>query len=468
MSARSAHSFAVVPFAVAAACAALDQPERAPPPPSDGIAPYRQVQRIEVCKATARLVAAAPDNGEQGVCGPSGRAARSCSTHADCGARQACLCGRCTAALCRFNRDCPAGLVCAGQRPERCARRCETDVDCPRGSLCEELVCTPACSSSDDCEEGELCIAGRCNVRACGPNGPACGSGETCDLQLEEGRLLAPGVLLRGGITVLYAELERIGGTGILRAESRDGLRFEAAPTEPVVAPTNGQVRVGAPSPIVAPEGIVLFYDIDDGAGIARAVGGADGTVFSAAQIALSPLAAWEQGAVRAPGALRLGADEALFYEGGAGIGLAVSRAGGDFERVSATSLLDASRVENPAHWTAIERVGAPFALVATDALGERSLRLFFSALGREDTAPHAEDGGPPLLNFSIGLAAAPLGSLDALELLLYADNPVLGGLQPNRVPVVEHAPSVVRAGDEWRMYFEGDGGIWLATNPPR
>jgi len=233
--------------------------------------------------------------------------------------------------------------------------------------------------------------------------------------------------------------------------------------------PASGQVRVGAPSPIVAPEGVVLFYDVDDGAGIVRAVGGADGTAFSVGQIVVSGEAAWEQGSVRAPGALRLGADEALFYEGGAGIGLAVSRAGGPFERVSDMALLDSSRVENPAHWTAIERVGAPFPLVVTDALGERSLRLFFSALGREDTAPRAEDGGAPLLNFSIGLAASPLGAnLDALDLLLYPHNPVLGGLQSNRVPAVEHAPSVVRAGDEWRMYFEGDDGIWLATNPPR
>jgi len=215
----------------------------------------------------------------------------------------------------------------------------------------------------------------------------------------------------------------------------------------------------------------VLFYDVDAGAGIARAVGTADGTAFSVGQIVLSASEAWELGAVRAPGALQIGADEALFYEGGAGagIGLALSHQGGPFERVSALPLLDSARVENPAHWTGIERVGAPFALVVRDALGERSLRLFFSAMGREDTAPRAEDGGSPLQNSSIGLASAPLGTaLDTLDLLLYPYNPVLGGLQPNRVPASEHAPSVVRAGDEWRMYFEGDGGIWLATNPPR
>jgi hypothetical protein len=335
--------------------------------------------------------------------------------------------------------------------------------------VCAEGVCTNACRAAEDCGEGELCLRGHCGVIACGPNGPNCGSGEACDLAIVEGRLRAPGAVVQDGVTVLYGELEGSpSGDGILRAESHDGLRFDAVPPDPVVVPRAGQSRVGAPSPLVNGAGLLLFYEVGDGAGIARTASD-DGRTFGEPRLVLSPAAAWERGAVKAPGAVAIGSAELLFYEGGAGsgIGLAIAEGAGSFARVSEVPLLTAERVETPPHWTALQSLGAPSALVVRDALGENALRLFFSAVGHESTAPESDGGAP--VNASIGLAAARLGASPRdLDFALFPQNPVLGGVQ-NLAAVTEREPSVVRVGDEWRLYFDdGAGAVWLATNPPR
>jgi hypothetical protein len=451
---------------IALSCATLDQPQKSGTALDDGVAPYRHAERVELCFGPARVVDAAPSSGEQGVCKTEG-GAKSCATHAACSDREACICGRCTLQLCRFSRDCRPGLVCAGTSPRRCTRRCESDVDCPLDLSCQDGLCVASCQQSADCASGETCLSGACRVLACGPNGPSCGAGSSCDLQLRQGTLHAPSTIAEGGRTIGYFELNEAGKSLILRAESGDGVRFTAVPDVAVIAPAAGQTAVASPSAVAFAGGIDLYYAVDD-ASIHRARS-TDGITFLPGEPLLSPAVDWEAGRVASPGPIRIGSALWLFYEGGAGagIGLAISPDGSaPFARVSNAPLLAAGALAS-ARWTLLEAIGGPSPIVAQDPSGASFLRLFVHARGREDTAPNTADGGPAGLNDSIALAVArlPLGA--SPELQIWPHNPVLGGIE-NLVPIAEREPSVIRIGGEWRMYYESDGRLQLATNPPR
>lgn len=449
-------------------CGALGEPEQNGHRLADGLAPYRRAAKVEVCQGTAELVAAAPSSGEQGVCRPADRALRTCTSQTDCGTHESCICGRCTVKLCEFSLECPNDLKCAGSAPKRCARRCDDDTRCEGGERCIDGICQTECTDTSGCGEGELCFGGKCTVIACGPSGPSCSAGQVCDLARVEGALRAPSVLVTGGLTVLYAEIERQGTIGVLRAESRDGRRFVAVPEAPVLVPQAGQTRIGTPSAIVTSSGVELFVDVD-GTSIARSES-ADGIGFGPVETVITPTAAWEVGSVAAPGAVRIGTRVFVFYEGGAGAGIGayLSDGGGAFVPAFDGPILTLADFDNPPHFTALERVGAPSAVVVETALGKQELRLFVDARGREDTDPMTPDGGAPPITSSIAVAATDLddtGSFSRFTVSPY--NPVLAELV-NLAPVNEAQPSVVFAGSEWRMYYESDDGLYFATNPPR
>lgn len=453
--------WALLGFALALACASLDQPERSGERLDDGVAPYQRAETVELCFGPARVVDAAPTSGEAGVC-RTDSAGASCVSHDDCSAREACICGRCTVQLCRFNRDCRPGLVCGGASPRRCAKRCDTEVDCPSGESCEDFVCVAPCSAPSDCASGELCLSGRCRVLACGPSGPSCGAGASCDLQLREGTLHAPTALALGSLTVLYLELREAGQAVVLRAESTDGARFTAVPDTPVLAAGAAPFAL----PDAAGAGVELYFTAGD-TRIARARS-ADGKTFDPPSDVLVAAETWEAGRVASPGLIRIGATLLLFYEGGAeaGIGLARSDDGNaPFTRASSEPLLAPSDVGNP-RWTALEAIGGPSPIAASDPAGNAFLRLFLHARGREDTAPKTADGGAAPVNDSIALAVSPLASAPS-PLEIHPHNPVLGGIE-NLAPIPEREPAVLRIGDEWRLYYESGGKLHLATNPPR
>ncbi len=327
-------------------------------------------------------------------------------------------------------------------------------------------MCTSLCRSPDECQSGELCLSGRCVVLACGPSGPACGGGEVCDVQLEVGRLRGPAALESNGVTVLYAELGASdGSSSIIRAESEDGVRFQTEPDVAVVTPDPDQTSVGAPGPVAIDGEVHLFYEVDDGASIARRIA-PDGQSFGPATTVLVPTEAWEAGRVGAPAAARVGTRTMLFYEGGdaQGIGFAVAESG-VFLRVNAP-VLRAVDFDSPPEWRGVERLGQPWAVVVDSLLGDRTLRLFVSGVGVENTAPRQADGGPPARNLSIGVAIAPAAS-EPPELEVWPFNPVLGELEA-LAPAAESSPTVVRVGTEWRMYFESPSGLSMAAHPPR
>jgi hypothetical protein len=448
-------------------CGALEQPDRTGHELADGIGPFRHAARVEICFGTAELVAAAPSSGEQGVCRPAQAAEKACATQAECQSREACVCGRCTAKLCQFSRDCPAGSSCGGSAPRRCVQRCVTAGDCSQGEICLDAVCSASCENAGSCQQGELCLGGRCVVIACGPAGPSCGDGERCDLALEQGQVRAPSVLVHGSRTVLYAGLERSDGTtAILRAESDDGRRFRAVPDVPVLVPATGQTRVAAPAALAEPGGVSLFFEVDDARAIHRAFA-PDGITFDAATEAIVPAAAWEAGRVGSPGAVRVGGALFLLYEGGDGAGIgAYWDDGSGLRAVADAPLLTRESLEQNV-WTAIERIGGPSPVVAEGALGNDALRVFFAGRGRELSAPKPADGGPAPVNGSIAVAAATLASVGpGITLELSRFNPVLAGIE-NLAPLVEDQPSIVHVGEEWRLYYESDNGLAYATNPP-
>jgi len=418
-----------------------------------------------VCLA-AFTAAVAPSLSAAGVCNASTRAPRSCVAAADCGAREGCVCGRCTVQVCRFSSECAPGLQCVGT-PRRCANRCAADTDCPAREICAEGACTIACTADDACAHGERCLSGRCVALACGPSS-GCAPDEACDLQVEAGRVRAPGALLAGDRTILYAErLDQDDVGTILRAEASDGLHFSAAPEAPVITAPAPALSVRAPSPLVdAGGGVTLFFALDDGVAIARATS-SDGRAFSAPETVLTPRDAWEAGRVTSPAAVRDGDAVLLFYEGGAraGIGLAISRGGAAFERVATGPVLAPSELEVAQGWSPVTGVGAPFPLVVESALGARTFRLFLSGDGVVLPQGSADDAGVPVPEPSLGIAIAPAGTTGAPAFVPSHAGPVLARVRSFE-QLVEDDPSVLRVGPEWRIYFTSSprGGISLAT----
>ncbi len=456
--------------AVAQACASLDQPAIDSPPLADGVAPYRGDLRVEVCFGSARVVERAPITRAVGACRPEDATPAACATRADCRERESCVCARCTAQICQFNSDCPTGLTCGGTGTRRCMVRCENDADCADGLVCFETGCAAPCADTAECVTGELCLGGRCTVIGCGDLAAKCGTGEVCDAQVREGKLYSPSVHQQGDESVLYVEVEEaLAPRAILRATSRDGLRFTAAPDRPVLSAPAGWTAVGAPAVLVG-DGVTLYVELDGGAalGVTRA---ADGVSFGAVEQILAPSEAWEDGRVAAPSAVQVGGRTLLFYEGGAGAGVGLATAPGPvgpFTRQPGGPLLAPTHLEDPRHWNDLSRIGAPAALVTTTAVGDRVLRVFFEADGVEDTAATPPDAGGAPSNASIGVAIteAP-GAGAAVALAPFLHNPVLGQVK-NLAPVSEHGPAVLRVGHEWRMYYESGGVLRLATHPPR
>jgi hypothetical protein len=179
---------------------------------------------------------------------------------------------------------------------------------------------------------------------------------------------------------------------------------------------------------------------------------------------------------VASPAAVVVDGKVFLFYEGGdgAGIGLYTARGTraatqGDFDPAGDSPLFAVADLKDPEHWVAQDRMGAPWPVLHRTALGDRQLRLFFAANGREKTAPRDEDTGKIPMNRSIGVAigSIPANGADAeIAYELWPFNPVLAGLE-SLAPLVEDEPSVVRHGEQWRMYHQSEDGLVLATNPP-
>ncbi|MBI2892892.1 MAG: hypothetical protein HYY06_05020 [Deltaproteobacteria bacterium] len=362
-----------------------------PPPPPDGIGPYRDLGPVQMCQAGGLLVATGPE--ASGFCVPSDSSAGpACESDSACASRERCLCGRCVVPYCDKATDCRAGETCVVSS-SRCGVSCAADEDCAEEHSCDRGVCAARCTESGDCQRGESCSRLRsvCLANAC-TNEADCTSDERCDSQRIRRELREPAVLADGDGLVLYVEDRE--ERSILRARGANRDRFELE-VEPVLA------EARAPAPFAVDGLLVLYYAAPDRSAILAAP--AEGTSFGDASVVLEPEQAWEGGTVDAPAICEVGGRLVMAYEAMGGIGIAVEDAG-VFARPGSGPAVTAEDLEDPLLWRSVERPRSPALVADRTPLGDPRLRLWVAARGAEGSATIlGEETARPPLNDSIG-----------------------------------------------------------------
>lgn len=435
-------------------------------PVSDGIAPYTAGEPIKLCIGSHLLI---DTSTPPGLCEAEGREGGGCEFDRDCPSPESCVCGRCVVQFCASSSDCPEDAICAGS-PRRCQARCEFDEECGEYGICEANACIFACLENEHCPNGELCLAGRCRAIACGPSGSNCGPGERCVDQVYRGRAQHPAALSHedGDEVSLFLEVHPLdeGISHIFRFTSPDGVHFDAEPAAPLDILPEGATSVSSPSAIYADDGsLELYYEIDDGAAIARAVDpvglGVDfaeieGTLLTPGEFGLG------EGAIRAPSATLAFGRRILAYETRSGIGIAVER-DGRFEAAT-EPVLTAGDIEDPESFTRVRSLRQPELVLDKGAGGRLILRLYFTANG---IAQAVNPGGKfDVRNDSIALAGAVLEEdLAAFDFQPHPRNPVFARIQ-NFSPIDEGAPGITPWDGGYLLYFDSGNGVFVARNP--
>ena len=433
---------------------------------TDGIAPFDAGEAIKLCVGSSLLIDTASP---PGLCESEDREGASCEVDDECASPESCVCGRCVVQFCTSSSDCREDAICAGA-PRRCQARCDVNEECGEHGLCEAGACVFACIEHDHCPSGELCLAGRCRAISCGPSGPNCGPGERCVDQILRGLSQHPAALTHEDHEELTLFLEvhpfEAGISQIFRFTSEDGVHFEADPPEPLAILPPGATSVSSPSALYGDDGsLELYYEVDDGVSIARAVDVAGfGAEFTEIEGALLSPAEFGFGeaAIRAPSAIIAYGRRIIAYETSAGIGLAIERDGG-FSGDGAPSLT-AADVEDPENFTRVDDLRQPELYLDEGAGGRLILRLYFTANG---VAQAVNPGGQfDVLNDSIALAGAVLDEdLGEISFTPHPRNPVFARIQ-NFSPINEGAPSVARWDGGYLLYFDSGNGVFVARNP--
>jgi len=421
------------------ACGLLPNERDIPSPRADGFGPFRDRGPVEICEGAVRLVP--PEEGRAdgaGLCVPDDApAAAPCGNSAACGARETCVCGRCTVPRCRTGTDCPRGSSC-DLATGLCAVICFADDDCP-GGVCEPDGCRVPCGSDVDCARGEVCqrSTGLCLVQRCDA-GLACAEGRSCDRVERVADLREPEAVALGGRVELYLE-ERTGGARvILRAVSGDGQTFRLDPEGAVLA------DAGAPTILPADDVHVLYFERADGS-IGRAEG--DGASFEADG---EPVVA----VGGSPSAARVADGVVLAYEAGESIAFARSVDGRTFEPVAGA--VDASAFEDDALFRLARDLRSPEIVAERTALGEERILLYADALGVEtsDLVLGEKQQAAPRTRSVVAAAAA---ADQDLRFEAFPFGPVFARVVNVTDYLDEGAPSVVRRGAQVWLYYVGD-----------
>ncbi len=400
------------------ACGLAPAPSPEVPFPGDGVAGFGDASPVELCLGTARVVS--PDvAGAGAVCVPAGASPEACTDDSTCSGIERCVCGRCTVVGCTDGAACAQGQVCSGQR---CTTACTVDGDCPAGEGCQIGGCARPCSSDGACHQGELCDAlfAVCVTKLCGDT-MSCAPGDTCAPVSAPGFLHEPEVATIGGAAVAYVELRPSdsGATGAVYRARIDGPGlWTADPGTPVLGVTAGQ-GAGAPSVLVSGDSVEMYFALGDGQAIAHAVSTDGGLTFTRdAAPVLVPAEAWENGWVGSPAVVRFQGATLLFYEGGPRAGVGLARVdGGVATRAPGGPIVTPATATDPFFWRDVTEVGAPYALVAGDAL-----RVYFTGRGVDGSdAIAAGVTVPAASSDSIGLVA----SLEGATFVSYPAGPV-------------------------------------------
>lgn len=435
-------------------------------PISDGIAPFTAGEPVSLCVGSSIL---RNMDGPPGLCESEEREGKACELDEECDSPESCVCGRCAVRFCTSSSECREDAICAGT-PRRCQARCEANEDCGEHGLCEAGACVFACIDHEHCPSGELCLAGRCRAIACGPTGPNCGPGERCVDQIFRGQSLHPSALTdeESEEITLFLEVHPLGASAseIFRFRGSDGVHFSADPPRALSIVPDGATSVSSPSAIYAEDGsLELYYEVDDGASIARAIdpeglgvefAEIDGAILTPAEFAFG------EGAIRAPAAAIAHGHRIVAYETASGIGLAIERDG----RFTSQDepVLTASDVEDPESFTSVADLRQPELYVDEGAGGRLLLRLYFTARG---IAQAVNPGGEfDVENDSIAVAGAALDeSLEEIIFLPHPRNPVFARIL-NFSPIDEGAPGLTPWDGGYLLYFDSADGVFVARNP--
>lgn len=416
-------------------CGLLPSSETLAPFPSDGVTGFGDAEPIEVCLGTARVIAPDASSGAGAVCVPEGASGKACTSDDACSGIERCICGRCIVEACQGGNACGEGRVC---RDRRCTKACTTAADCGDGEVCSAGGCARTCGGDGDCHFGERCDAldNTCVAKLCSDAIP-CGPGRRCEAESVAGELHEPEIVSVGGEDVAYVELRPFGGapSAIYRARVDSPTRWTAEPAEPIVAAD--MESVGGPSALVDGRRVELYFALGEGAEIARAVSTDGGKSFVRdADPVLTAQDGWEQGWIGSPAVVRFEGATYLFYEGGPRAGIGLARLDGSkATRVSNEPIVTPERVNHPVLWHDVTEVGAPYAVVAGDAL-----RVYFTGRGVEGSDAIVADASVPAdANDSIGMAA----SVDAKDFVLYPSGPVVARVTNLRTYLGEREAAV-------------------------
>ncbi len=449
-----------------------------------GVAPFEEKGPLEMCVASHRILP--PDGELGGFCQKRDSPdAANCFKHSDCaGARELCVCGKCTVKYCNRSDECPEHMTCDFQN-HRCVLKCRTDCDCPGpNGRCDLGICQQMCIIDGECQSGELCSVNRarCITDPCAGDFD-CFADERCRIQVEP-RVLREPFPVRGEDGYVYMYLEMNQGaferSVIFRASSSDGIHWSMSPPAPLMeSGFDDDYHIGAPTLLRAGGNLIMFFEVGRGAYIGRAVSTNDGRHWTRdATPAILPAA--DETTIHAPSAIIDPATGRIrvYYEAGNGESirtiLSGDTMGTSFAMSDRQTVLLPQSLTDPILWRAVSRVHSPFVLAEPDGAGNMLVKLWVSAFGFESGI--AESFGTidqVRANLSIGY----LVSTDGFSFVRYPFNPVFDRVAPNSF--VNHeseaTPAILRHRGKTFLYYgisDADVTVWRnlgwAVNPPR
>jgi|GEM_PF-1988266 len=445
----------------------------------DGIAPWSELGAVQICLGTEFV--GPPDDPPGGLCTSNTLVQSPCLSDGDCRARESCVCGRCIVQYCRTNSDCGAGRTCSFSE-SRCDVPCAVDEDCGDDSVCFNNTCRGRCESIDDCQAGEVCNSqNRCVTAVCSDNGE-CLAGELCQLQRVPRVAREPTIVAGRAPTeprfTMWLELSEQFAQdrrAIWRAESEDGVHYRLLPAMPVLEDAN---QAHSPTVVRTTDGYSLYYEFGDGAEL-RYAQSADGMSFPVGSTVLSGTAGGPA-AVRAPSAVITDGNQVMIYYqvgDGSSIAQATGMLGGPLSSMGPV-LRPADVIDPPGggvapqFWVDIENVRSPQALITESGTGEPSLRLWFSAFGRESGDSYQFGDVIPIdPTYSIGYASASLAAPG--DFTLWPFNPVFDRVEAFLDHRSELTPAVVRVRDadgnlrDGYLLYYLDADATNTTDPP-
>ncbi len=415
----------------------------------DGVAPWTDLGPAPVCLGNQFL--GPPTSLPGGFCYDRNQVEDPCLRDDDCESRETCVCNRCTIAYCTAASDCAGGRSCSFSE-NRCDTKCANVTDCAPGEECFNGACRGRCDTDEECQRGEVCSSRNYCVTVDCADDAGCQAGERCHVQRVPRLVLEPFAVAQreSPRIVLYVELGDAAQPqrAIWRAISDDGIRFEFEPAQPALE-DGGAAH--APSIVRTATAWFLYYESGDGAAI-KVSSSTDGFRFTPGTVVLAGGSG--PSALHAPSAVLLpdGTVAVYFQIGdGAAIGLASGSPGGMLTMRG--PVLQPSQVTVPASgarapfWTDVVAVKSPHAAV-TEGAGGPSLRLWFSAFGRESADSEQFGMTVPLPpNYSVGYALASVDDPRALTPWPYG--PVVDRVDAFLDHKEELAPGVVQLVDD-------------------